>query len=78
MEQIILLWIEVINVAQQYTSYKYLTKIFTLSDIRSLSAFGDWPITQNALDSKTSNALLLVNTVRYGTDNFSFSDTVNV
>ena len=62
--------------AQQDTSYKLIPKVFTIADACRLTKTGDWPLTAGAAQNLYSSPTLPTNTIRYGTDNFTFIEVL--
>ena len=58
--------------AQQTTSYKLIPKLYSLADIDRFTKDGDWPVSSVTMEKRQPANSLAINTIRYGTDNFSF------
>ena len=57
--------------AEQLLSYRQYPGIYGLEDVVLFTEYGDWPVGDTIIPNVAHPALLLVNTVRYGTDNFT-------
>ena len=57
--------------AQLPTSYKLIPRVFPLKDICRFTKDGDWPISSITLEQRQPASSLVINTIRYGTDNFN-------